>query len=69
MGKRYQRGNQKPSIEEGQTTQWVKEKGQKDNNALQNIHIKLKVKQQKPPLKSWVNSCENVNNIVKNVNI
>ena len=26
---RYQRGNQNPSIE-GQTTQWPKEKGQKD---------------------------------------
>jgi hypothetical protein len=24
---RYQRGNQKPKIEEGQTTQWAKEKG------------------------------------------
>ena len=27
---RYQRGNQNPYIEEGQTTQWPKEKGQKD---------------------------------------
>jgi hypothetical protein len=27
---RYQRGNQNPSIEEGQTTQWPKEKGQMD---------------------------------------
>jgi len=27
---RYQRGNQKPYIEEEQTTQWPKEKGQKD---------------------------------------
>jgi hypothetical protein len=26
----YQRGNQNPYIEEGQTTQWPKEKGQKD---------------------------------------
>jgi len=26
---RYQRGNQKPYIEEGQTTQWPKEKWQK----------------------------------------
>jgi hypothetical protein len=31
MAKRYQRGNQKPYIEEEeQTTQWPKEKGQKD---------------------------------------
>jgi hypothetical protein len=29
MAKRYQRGNQNPKIEE-QTTQWPKEKGQKD---------------------------------------
>ena len=33
---RYQRGNQKPIYIEGQTTQWSKEKGQKDNNYLQN---------------------------------
>ena len=30
MAKRYQRGNQNPYIEEGQTTQWSKEKVQKD---------------------------------------
>jgi hypothetical protein len=29
-GWRYQRGNQNPYIEEGQTTQWLKEKEQKD---------------------------------------
>ena len=27
---RYQRGNQKPQIEERQTIQWSKEKGQRD---------------------------------------
>ena len=27
---RYQRGNQNPKVEEGQTTQWPKEKGQKN---------------------------------------
>ena len=27
---KYQRGNQIPQIEEGLTTQWPKEKGQKD---------------------------------------
>ena len=36
------RGNQNPYIAE-QTTQWPKEKVQKDNNDLQNIHIKLKI--------------------------
>jgi hypothetical protein len=30
MAKRYQRGNQNPYIEEGQTTQWPKEKVKKD---------------------------------------
>jgi hypothetical protein len=30
MAKRYQRGNQNPYIEEEQTTQWPKEKVQKD---------------------------------------
>jgi hypothetical protein len=39
---RYQRSNQNPYIEE-QTTQWPKEKVQKTNNDLQNIHIKLKI--------------------------
>ena len=31
MAKRYQRSNQNPYIEEEQTTQWPKEKVQKDN--------------------------------------
>ena len=39
---RYQRGNQNPYIEEGQTTQWPKEKVQNDKN-LQNIHTQLKI--------------------------
>ena len=30
MTTRYQRGNQNPYIEEGQTTQWPNEKEQKD---------------------------------------
>jgi hypothetical protein len=30
MAKRYQRGNENPYIEEEQTTQWPKEKAQKD---------------------------------------
>jgi hypothetical protein len=37
-----QRGNQNPYIEE-QITQWPKEKVQRTNNDLQNIHIKLKI--------------------------
>jgi hypothetical protein len=39
----YQSGNQNPYIKEEQTTQWSKEKEQKTNNDLQNIHIKLKI--------------------------
>ena len=40
---RYQMCNQSPYIEEEQTTQWPKEKLQKTNYDLQNIHIKLKI--------------------------
>jgi len=36
------KGNQKPYIEEEQTTQWPKEK-ERTNNDRQNIHIKLKI--------------------------
>ena len=35
--------NQNPYIEEEQTPQWPKEKVQKTNNDLLNIHIKLKI--------------------------
>jgi hypothetical protein len=35
-------------IEEGQTTQWPKEKGQKEKNDLQNIHIKLEIQYHEP---------------------
>jgi hypothetical protein len=31
---RYQQDNQKPSIEEGQSTQWPKVKGQKDKQVI-----------------------------------
>jgi hypothetical protein len=34
------RVNQNPYVEEGQTTQWPKEKVKRTNNDLQNIHIK-----------------------------
>ena len=35
--------NQNPYIKEEQTTQWPKEKKQKDKFDLENIHIKLKI--------------------------
>ena len=41
--RRYQRGNQNPYIEEEQTTQWPKERVQKDKHDLQIIHIELKI--------------------------
>ena len=37
------RGNQNPQIEEEQTIQWPREKVQRTNKDLQNIHIKLKI--------------------------
>jgi hypothetical protein len=40
---RYHMCNQNPYIEEEQTTQWSKEKVQKTNYDLQNIHIELKI--------------------------
>jgi len=39
---RYQRGNQKPYSEEEQTTQWPKEKAQKDKQRSTK-HTKLKI--------------------------
>ena len=36
-------GNQKPYIEEEQTTHWPKKKYKRTNNDLQNIQIKLKI--------------------------
>jgi hypothetical protein len=35
-------------IEEEQTTQWPKEKVQRTNNDLQNIHIKLRIESRTP---------------------
>ena len=35
--------NQNPYIEEEQTTQWPREKGQRTDNDIQNIHITLKI--------------------------
>ena len=46
---RYQRGNQKPKIEEGQTIQWTKEKGQ--TMMQKTLHRKLTIEQHEPYLK------------------
>jgi hypothetical protein len=40
---RYQRGNQNPYIEEEQTTQWPKEKVQKDKQRSTKHTYKLKI--------------------------
>jgi len=45
---RYQRGNQNPNIEEGQTTQWPNEKYKGKNNDLQNITHKTKDRVNQP---------------------
>jgi len=50
---RYHRGNQKPYIEQGQTTQWLKEMGQNTTQITKKIehhepHSKLKVKSGAP---------------------
>ena len=41
-GRRYQRGNQNPYIEEEQTTQWPKEKVQKDKQRSTKYTYKTK---------------------------
>jgi len=49
---RYQRGNQNPYIEEERTTQWPKEKAQKDKQ-LSSIHTyKTKDRVTRTPLKT-----------------
>ena len=45
---RKQRGNQKLLIEDGQTMQWPKEKGQITKNDLQNIAQKINIAQHQP---------------------
>ena len=49
---RSERGNYNPSIEDGQTTQWPKEKGQRTNNDLQNTTQKTKDRVTRTPLKT-----------------
>ena len=45
-------GNQKSSIEEGQTTQWQKEKDKRTNNYTQNITQKSKGRAKRTPFKT-----------------
>ena len=49
---RSERGNYNPSIDDGQTTQWPKEKGQRTNNDLQNTTQKTKDRVTRTPLKT-----------------
>jgi hypothetical protein len=49
---RYQRGNQNPYIEEEQTTQWPKEKVQKDK-LRSTKHTYTKYRGTRTPLKTW----------------
>ena len=52
---RYQRGNQNPYIEEEQTTQWPKEKVQKDKQRYTKHTYKSKDRVTRTPLKTGVN--------------
>ena len=49
---RYQRGNQNPYIEDEQTTQWPKEKVQKDKQRSTNHTYKTKDRVTSTPLKN-----------------
>ena len=49
---RYQRGNQNLQIEEEQTTQWLKEKGQKDKQRSTKHKHKTKDRETRTPLKT-----------------
>ena len=51
---RYQRGNQNPYIEEEQTTQWPKEKVQKDKQRSRKHTYKTKDRVTRTPLKTVV---------------
>ena len=52
MVKRYQRGNQDPYIEEEQTTQWPKEKRQKDKQCSTKHTYITKDRVTRTPLKT-----------------
>jgi len=49
---RYQRGNQNPYIEEEQTTQWPKEKGQKEKQRSTKHTHRTKERVTRTPLKT-----------------
>ena len=51
----FQRGNQNPYIEEDQTTQWPKEKVQKDKQRSTKHTHKTKDRETQAPLNTWVN--------------
>jgi hypothetical protein len=53
---RYQRRNQNPYIEEEHTTQWPKEKVQKDKQRLTKHTYKTNDRVTRTPLKTGVNS-------------
>ena len=53
MAKRYQRVNQNPYIEEEQTTQWPKEKVQKDKQRSTKHTYKTKDRVTRTPLKIY----------------
>ena len=53
---RYQKGNQNPYFEEEQTTQWPKEKGQKDTPRSTKHTHKTKDRVTQTPLNTGVNS-------------
>ena len=52
MATRYQRCNQNPYIEEGQTTQWPKEKVQKDKQRSTKHTYKTKERETRSSLKT-----------------
>ena len=54
---RYQSGNQNPYIEEGQTTQWPKEKLQKDKQRSTKHTYTTKGRVTRTPLKTVDDSC------------
>jgi hypothetical protein len=56
MAKRYQRGSQNPYTEEEQTTQWPKEKGQKDKQRSTKHTYKTKDRVTRTPQKPGVNA-------------
>ena len=50
---RYQRGNQNQLFDEKQTTQWPREKGQKDKQRSSKYSTETKDRTTQTPLKTW----------------